>query len=366
VADVTEREAGGRPGAEMKPAAPVRPPSGDGARPSAPRKRELGRGERVLPGVFRLRLPLPWPGVPHCNAWAVAAGDGVVLFDTGMHQPGSLADLERALAMCNLSIENVRLVVCTHAHSDHYGQAASIVERAGCELWLHPNHEHMIRWAQDPSAAIERRLEIARQSGVPEEPLRRYAAERASAEPGIAAIVEPDRALIAGVVVETDLGPWLVHETPGHAPSHVCLFQPERRLLISGDHLLGRISLYFDYGYTPDPVGEFLNSLEVVERLDARLCLPGHGRTFTDVRAHIAGNRELVAERLQSTLSALGGGEGQTAFEIAASLSGGAPRAFAPWLLTETLAMLVHLEATGRARRLREGADPDEPERWIA
>ena len=41
-------------------------------------KRELGRGEKVLPGVFRLRLPLPWPGVPHCNAWAVAAGDGVV------------------------------------------------------------------------------------------------------------------------------------------------------------------------------------------------------------------------------------------------------------------------------------------------
>ena len=53
-----------------------------------------------------------------------------MLFDTGMHQPGSLAHLERALAMCNLSLENVRLLVCTHAHSDHYGQAATIV-RAG-------------------------------------------------------------------------------------------------------------------------------------------------------------------------------------------------------------------------------------------
>ena len=89
-----------------------------------------------------------------------------------------------------------------------------------------------------------------------------------------------------------------MHETPGHAPSHVCLFQPERRLLISGDHLLGRISLFFDYGYSPDPVGEFLRSLDVVEALHARLCLPGHGRTFTDVHAHIEGNRELVAERL--------------------------------------------------------------------
>src|SRR4051795_5304825 len=66
------------------------------------RKRELGRGERVVPGVWRLRLPLPWPGVPHCNAWAVAAGDGVVLFDCGMHEPGSFAHLERALDMVGL------------------------------------------------------------------------------------------------------------------------------------------------------------------------------------------------------------------------------------------------------------------------
>ena len=153
---------------------------------------ELGRGERALPGVFRLRLPLPWPGVPHGNAWAVASGDGVVLFDTGIHAPGSLTQLERALAMCGLALEDVRLLVCTHAHSDHYGQAATIVERAGCELWMHPNYEHMRRWAEDPDASLLRRLEIARQSGVPEEPLRRYAAERASNhESGIAAIVSP-------------------------------------------------------------------------------------------------------------------------------------------------------------------------------
>ena len=88
------------------------------------RKRELGRGERVLPGVYRLRLPLPWPGVPHCNAWAVRSDGGFVLFDTGMHEPDSLAQLERALAMCDLRLEDTRLVVCTHAHSDHCGQAA--------------------------------------------------------------------------------------------------------------------------------------------------------------------------------------------------------------------------------------------------
>ena len=278
-----------------------------------------------------------------------------------MHQPDSLSQLERALAMCNLSLQDARLVVCTHAHSDHYGQAATIVEEAGCELWMHPNHEHMRRMAEDPEALLARRLEVARQSGVPEEPLRRYAAERARRDTGIAAVIEPDRDLVTGVTIHTDLGEWTVHETPGHAPSHVCLFHPERRLLISGDHLLGRISLYFDYGYTPDPVGEFLNSLTVVERLGARLCLPGHGRTFADVHAHIQGNRKLVRERLGRVLDGLFGGP-LTAFDLVPHVYGNplAPQN-AHWLLSKILAYLTHLEAEGKVERIA-----GEPERWAA
>ncbi|HEV7528176.1 MAG TPA: MBL fold metallo-hydrolase [Solirubrobacteraceae bacterium] len=338
-----------------------------GNRTSAPKaslgegKRELGRGETVLRGVYRLRLPLPWPGVPHCNAWAVAADDGFVLFDTGMHQEDSMENLERALAMCGLRVEQARLVVCTHAHSDHYGQAATIVQRAGCELWMHPNHAHMTRMAQDPEAVLARRLEVARQSGVPEEPLQRYAARRSSSETGIAAVIEPDRDLLTGVTIETALGPWTVYETPGHAPSHVCLFQPERRLLISGDHLLGRISLYFDYGSSPDPVGEFLHSLDVVQKLGARLCLPGHGRTFTDVHAHIEGNRKLVHERLDSVSAALAKGP-LSAFEIVPHVYGETiSQQNAHWLLSKVLSYLTHLQALGRARALA-----GEPERWTA
>ncbi len=325
-------------------------------------KRELGRGERVLPGVFRLRLPLPWPGVPHCNAWAVAAGDGFVLFDTGMHGPDSLAHLERALAMCNLRLQDTKLVVCTHTHSDHCGEAATIVAMTGCELWMHPNHELMSRMVEDPQAVLARRLEVARQSGVPEEPLRRYAAAAAgSVESGIAGPIEPDRDLVDGVRVLTDLGEWVAYETPGHSPSHVCLFQPERRLLISGDHLLGRISLYFEYGYSPDPVGEFLSSLDVVERLHARLCLAGHGRTFTDVQAHIRGNRELVGERLAGVLDALEGKE-LAAFELIPHVYGDLLSAQnGQRLLNEMLGLLTHLQAVGKIRRI-----DGEPERWAA
>ncbi len=315
----------------------------------------------MLPGVYRLRLPLPWPGVPHCNAWALSSGDGFVLVDTGMHQPGSLADLERALEMCGLRLADASLVVCTHAHSDHCGQAATIVELTGCELWMHPSHELMSRMYEDPDAVFARRLEVARQSGVPEEPLRRYAAERGKPEPGVAGPIEVDRDLVDGVRVHSDLGEWITYETPGHSPSHVCLFQPERRLLISGDHLLGRISLYFEYGYSPNPVGEFLRSLEVVERLGARLCLAGHGRTFTDVHAHIHGNRALVEEHLYKVLQAVGE-EPLTAFELVVRVHGEALSAQnGQWLLSQTLGYLTHLESTGGVRRTG-----GEPERWAA
>jgi glyoxylase-like metal-dependent hydrolase (beta-lactamase superfamily II) len=330
-------------------------------------RRELGRGERVQPGLYRLRLPLPWPGVPHCNAWAITAGDGFVLFDTGMHDQDSLAHLERALGMCNLCLEQAKLVVCTHAHTDHCGQAATIVERAGCELWMHPNHENLSRMISDPDAVFTRRLEIARQSGVPAEPLRRYAAERSARGSGIAGPIEPDRELVAGVSIGTDLGEWIVHETPGHAPSHVCMFQPERRLMISGDHLLGRISLYFDYGYSPDPVGEFVNSLGAVEKLGARLCLPGHGRTFADVHAHIQGNRALVEDRLTRVLTALDGRE-LTIFELVPYVYGDSlSQQNAHWLLSKILCYVTHLQVLGKVQRIAGASSSEgEPERWTA
>jgi glyoxylase-like metal-dependent hydrolase (beta-lactamase superfamily II) len=291
------------------------------------------------------------------NGYAIAAGSGVVLVDTGLAEPGGLGRLEQALDQAGLKLEHIRLLVCTHAHSDHYGLAAPILEAAGCELWMHPNHAHMTRSAENPERAFERRIEVARQSGVPEQALREYQSARKGAGTGIVKIVLPDRDLLPGVVVDTDLGAWQIYETPGHAPSHVVLHQPERDLLISGDHLLGRVSLFYDYGWTPDPAGEFLDSLEVVDALDARLCLAGHGRPFRDVRGHIEANRSTVAERVERVRSALRE-EPRTPFEIVPTLMG--EEELTPmmvnWGLQETLAYLLHLELRGEVEKV--GSDP--------
>jgi glyoxylase-like metal-dependent hydrolase (beta-lactamase superfamily II) len=325
---------------------------------SATQRKEIPRGERVLPGIWRLRLPLPWPGVPHGNAWAVAADGGVVLFDTGYAGEDGTRGLEMALAQVGFDLADVKLVACTHTHSDHYGLAGPIADAAGCEVWLHPRWAHIRRIAEDPEAAMERRFEVARQSGVPIEPLRRFMESRKDTGTGVARIVSPDRELVPGVEIETDLGIWQIHETPGHAPSHVVFHQTEKRLLISGDHLLGRVSVFFDYGHSPDPVSEFVTSLDSVADLDVGLCLAGHGRPFRDAGAKVAANRQQVTEQLERVRKALDG-EPKTAFEVVAEMLGheNLSPATAPWGLQLALAYIDHLMLAGEAEEVGE-SDP--------
>jgi hypothetical protein len=284
---------------------------------SPQRKRNLPRADQIVRGLWRLRLPIvAWPGVPHVNAFAIAAGNGVVLVDTGLAEPGGLGRLEQALDQAGLSLEHVRLLVCTHAHSDHYGLAAPIMEASGCELWMHPRHEHMTRAAQKPERAFERRIEVARQSGVPEQALREYQEARKGEGFGIVKIVMPDRDLVPGVQVETDLGAWDVYYTPGHAPSH-----------------------------------------------GAQLCLAGHGRPFRDVQGHIEANRKTVAERVERVRTAITD-EKRTPFEIVPYLLGEEVELtpmMVNWGLSETLCYLRHLEKLGEVEKVDE-----DPERWLA
>jgi glyoxylase-like metal-dependent hydrolase (beta-lactamase superfamily II) len=328
-----------------------------------PRKRpETPRAEKVLPGVWRLRLPLPWPGVPHGNVWAVAADGGIVLFDTGIGGKDGLRRFDLALAQAGFGLEDVRLLVCTHSHTDHYGLAAPIVEGAGCELWMHPAWGHIRLLAEDPAAHLEQRIEAARLNGVPPALLERFRARRSDDDNGIDGIVAPDHELVPGVEVETDLGTWQVHETPGHAPSHVVLHQPERKLMISGDHLLGRTVLFFDHGHSPDPVGEFLRSLDTIEPLDVGLVLPGHGRTFREPAIKLADARHQVEELLGKTRDALGESE-KTAFGIVEEIVGpeNADNVGTAWILQIVLSCLDHLAILGEVSAV-EGSDP---RRWV-
>src|SRR4051794_41766391 len=118
--------------------------------PDPRRRRELARADRVLPGVWRLRLPLPWPGVPHVNAWAIASGSGVVLVDTGLYEAGAVAQLERALDQAGLRLARPKLVVWTHGRSAHYSLAGPIVYAVRGGLLMHPLPRPTAAAAEDP------------------------------------------------------------------------------------------------------------------------------------------------------------------------------------------------------------------------
>jgi glyoxylase-like metal-dependent hydrolase (beta-lactamase superfamily II) len=317
---------------------------------------EAARGAEVAPGVWRLRLPLPWTHTPHVNAFALARDDGgITLVDCGTAGDPSCWDaLVAALLEAGFSVGDVRLLVLTHYHSDHAGQAARLVEETGCEVAGHPAHAHFTDATLRPweiAAARERR---ARLEGVPEHELSTYCTVREEVE-GVLAAVLPDRALRDGDTVASAAGPWEVLETPGHAPSHLCLHQRDTSVLITGDLLAPAFHPYFDYGYTPDPVAETRGSLRRVSELGPlEHVLPGHGRPIADLAGALATWEHGLDDAVASVAAALRDVPAG-AYETMVRVFGAQEDPeLATWVLAQVLGYLRHL-------RLR-----DEIERTVA
>jgi len=141
----------------------------------------------------------------------------------------------------------------------------------------------------------------------------------------------------------------------------VVLHQPDKRLLLSGDHIIGRVSLYYDFGYTPDPAGEYLSSLDTVEELDVDLVLAGHGKPVRGLSRLVGANRSAVRERIGRVRDAIAS-EALTPFEIVPQLMGEAELTpmMVNWGLSEALCYLRHLELEGQAEKLQD----TDPEQW--
>jgi glyoxylase-like metal-dependent hydrolase (beta-lactamase superfamily II) len=302
----------------------------------------------MAPGIWQLRLPLAWDDVPHVNAYVIEEDDGIVLVDCGSAGHPSLVDaLDDAIALTGHAVSDVRLLVGTHTHSDHIGLAAHVIRESGCTFLMHGDTAHFYDAMRDPARIEAARARRATQEGVPVDLLGAFADVREETE-GVLAATEPHRGLRDGDRVVTGVGEWTVLETPGHAPSHVCLAHQERRIIILGDLLAPVFSPWFDYGYTPDPVGEFLVSLDRVQAAGPfDLALPGHGRAIEDLPGALELHRRGVIERLQATLDAVRSGPA-AAYVIATRVFGEPDTEMdAVWHTTEAICLLCHLRAQG-------------------
>lgn len=306
----------------------------------------------IAPGLWQLRMPLPWDTIGTVNAFAIARDDGIMLVDCGSAGDPTCRDaLATAIAVAGLSLSDVRLLVATHTHSDHIGLAAWVIEQSGCRFLMHPASAHFYDAMREPERISAIRRARAVREGVPPERLEDCGDVREELE-GVLAPVAPDALLADGMRLPSLLGDWEVVETPGHAPSHVCLVQRESGLAIVGDLVARTFAPYLDYGYTPDPVAELLDSLDRVDAIDGvRLGLPGHGRPLEDVGAAIATYRDGIHGRLEDAQAAVAAGPAG-AYEMTRRMFG-EPTSdqSAVWLMTETLCYLKHLRDAGAVVR---------------
>jgi len=312
---------------------------------------ERYEARQVVAGVWCLRLPLAWPQVPHVNVWVLAReGGGVLLVDSAMAGTGAWEALRGALRRAGGGVRDVHSLAITHAHADHVGLAARIVRESGCEVWIHPGAEPFFAIVRDPGATEAARARRARREGVPERLLAAYASVEEEAT-GTAGPVEGARALVAGIELPSALGAWQVVETPGHTTSHVCLYQPEHRLLLAGDLLSRQFAPFFDYGWSADPVAEYLASLDAVSGLDVDLVLPGHGAPLPELGPLIATHRAGVHDRLAAVHHGLAAGA-TTAYELTRRIFGRpADVVVGVWQLVEVVAYLGHLRRIGEVER---------------
>jgi glyoxylase-like metal-dependent hydrolase (beta-lactamase superfamily II) len=296
----------------------------------------------ITAGIRRVTFPMPMsPGQVH--GYLLPEADGYVLVDTGLGLPDLVERWQELLPQLG---RPVIATVITHFHPDHVGGAADVAELTGapvyqgtldyeqCEkVWGGGDWGPRIaEWFQRHGAPPEQTLHLL-EAGSAYRPFVRFAR-------GPHLVEEGD--VIAG---------WRVAGFPGHADGHICLLK--EGLMVAGDHLLPRITpavgLYPES--RPDPLGDYVASLERAAKLDLRLALPGHGEPIADPAGRA---REIVhhhRERLDEAVAALGR-EPRTGYELSSALfpddRGPGQRRFA---VAETLSHLERLVVEGRAAR---------------
>ncbi len=284
---------------------------------------ELADG-RTLPGIHRLELPLPfYPKNVYCY---LIDADRKTLIDCGLSTPESLEELRRQMEPTGIAVEEIDLLLLTHAHLDHCGQAGQVKALSGCDVGAHRLGARNIEdFPQADESNKPRVREILRTWGVSDD-LIKNREEQAKFWEGVRDDIKVDLLLEDGEVLDLGGMKLTVLHVPGHSEGQMVLHDAEGRILFSADHLLPDISpvpliqLYHAGAEMPKSLISFLASVRKVDGLGLEVALPAHGEPILDVDSLIESyrlhteKRQLKVERIMRKRGPL------TAFETAVLL----------------------------------------------
>lgn len=315
--------------------------------------------EKVQDGLWSIPVPIPANPLRYVLVYALELDDGVAIVDAGWDAEEAWDGLTGGLKTAGFDITDVKGVLVTHVHPDHYGLAGRVKETSGAWIGLHPadadllgaRYEHVDQLVADTT-------DFLRLSGVP----AAEAKELAGASLEIRKFVNqarPDRLFEDGQ--HLDLPGWNLQVvwTPGHSPGHVCFVDPDRRVLLAGDHVLPGITpnISIHPQQPGNPLAQFLESLARVGALDVDEVLSAHEYRFRGLAARVQSLTQHHHDRLDEIEALIRQHPGQSCWDLTQLLTWSMPwaqiRGFQRRAASgETLAHLVVLELAGRVRRI--------------
>ncbi len=315
--------------------------------------------EEIAEDIVRIEIPLPDTPLRAVNSYLLRGGERNLLVDTGFNHPECQAAMHRAWRDLDIDPDRTDLFI-THMHADHSGL---IRHFAGARSRVYMSRADGLIAADSRDPELWSALHsFIRHSGLVDYGFT----DDVECHPGF--LCSPDAGAAISEVVDGQEFAVGRHrlvavETPGHTDGHMCLLDPDRGILFSGDHILGRITPNITLT-TPDRdvLAEYLASLDRVAGLDVSLVLPGHRQAIVGCRERIAELREHHRVRLQEVVDIVGVGRKNTVGvtrEMRWSLSyrdwDEYPSAQKLFSTGEAFAHLYHLVCLGRLRMEEDG-----------
>lgn len=232
--------------------------------------------------VTSLTIKLPFR-LNHVNCFIGEGVDGWTIMDTGLH------DLEAYNSWKPfLDSKNISNIVVSHYHPDHYGFAGGLQEITGAKvLMTKTDHETAMEFAKEYREG--KLLENYLNCGIPENVVKDMTDNEGSFNQLVSPHPDVNTYLKAGDKIKFGKYEYEILDAPGHSDGLICLYNKEKSILFSTDHILPKITpniSYHFYGET-NPLGKYIHSLKEFKKLDAEFVIPSHGTPFFNANKRI-------------------------------------------------------------------------------